>query len=264
VASSSTLILANGVLKLMTYAKIKTTAFIGTALVVAGVTAIAVDEKYWEATLNNLSNAPHVLIIRPSRYPDYRIAINTDGRAIGHNLRFADLIWLAYSFSRQRIIMPASVPTNRFDVMVTLRSHEKEALQEAIKQEFGFAARRESRETDLLTLTMRNPDLLALHVSTFDSKKNLHFSKGSWSRSNCPISELAQHLEYVFDRPVVLQLGLSGNYDFSFEWDEHEGDSRDVANTRMRQAITRELNQLGLELVPGREPIEMLVVEKVK
>jgi len=52
--------------------------------------------------------------------------------------------------------------------------------------------------------------------------------------------------------------GLTGNFDVAATWDEPVGGHNPDA---LKEAL---INQLGLELVPGREPVEMLVVEKVK
>jgi uncharacterized protein (TIGR03435 family) len=58
--------------------------------------------------------------------------------------------------------------------------------------------------------------------------------------------------------PVLDQTGLTNNFDINIKWN--------ALNWRqnpdgLRQAI---LNELGLELVSSREPIDMLVVEKAK
>jgi uncharacterized protein (TIGR03435 family) len=51
---------------------------------------------------------------------------------------------------------------------------------------------------------------------------------------------------------------LTGPYDVDLKWKPKLGQSDQDA---LRQAL---LDQLGLQLVPGREMVEMLVVEKVK
>jgi uncharacterized protein (TIGR03435 family) len=70
---------------------------------------------------------------------------------------------------------------------------------------------------------------------------------------------LAFFLESRFGLPVVDRTSLNKSYDFSLKWDEK--DRYHLNSDGLQQAL---LNQLGLELVPSREPIEMLVVEKVK
>jgi uncharacterized protein (TIGR03435 family) len=85
----------------------------------------------------------------------------------------------------------------------------------------------------------------------------MHFEndKNRWAWSNFPMSFVAEFLESTFHQPVIVSPGLSGNYDITFRWNDEQDE---------KQALTDELAQAGLELVPGSESIEMLVVEKVK
>jgi uncharacterized protein (TIGR03435 family) len=55
---------------------------------------------------------------------------------------------------------------------------------------------------------------------------------------------------------VLDRTGLKGQYDITFKIKLNQ-QSMDILDHAL-------LDQLGLELVPSREPIEMLVVEKVK
>jgi uncharacterized protein (TIGR03435 family) len=176
-------------------------------------------------------------------------------KTIAQNIDFLNLLQRAYSFSRQRMILPADVPTNQYDLMLTLPDHQPEALQEAIKRQFGFAARSETTETNVLLLKIKDPGLLALHTSKRGSKMDFKHDENLWAWSSFPISYVADYLEGAFEKPVIVQPGLSGNYDITFQWEDAQG---------KKQALTDELAQAGLELVPSREPIEMLVVEKVK
>ena len=273
-ASGSTLTLIQGALKIMAWTKARTAivagaAFIlvsGTVVVVKEVGFPTVDESFWEMKTENLQRAPAVLIVRPTQYSDHAIVGDTEDRVITHNLNFVGLLQQAYSFSPQRMILPANVPPGRFDLMLTLRNHQKESLQRTLDRKFGITCRRETRETDVRLLKVANPKLLALHVSKRrGSRMDFKNAKGLWAWVNFPISNVAGFLDEVaFNKPVVVQAGLSDHHDIKFQWEEREGDPDDVAILRMRQAVTEELNQAGLELVPSREPIEMLVVEKVK
>jgi uncharacterized protein (TIGR03435 family) len=59
--------------------------------------------------------------------------------------------------------------------------------------------------------------------------------------------------------PVIDQTGLTNNFDIDLKW--KQSNWREPNPDGLKQAV---LDQLGLELAPSREPIEMLVVEKVK
>jgi uncharacterized protein (TIGR03435 family) len=66
-------------------------------------------------------------------------------------------------------------------------------------------------------------------------------------------------MEALFKKPVIDQTGLTQHYRIDLQWLEMNGTDPD--HTALKQAL---LNQLGLELAPGREAIEMLVMEKAR
>jgi uncharacterized protein (TIGR03435 family) len=74
------------------------------------------------------------------------------------------------------------------------------------------------------------------------------------------VTTLAHFLESYLEIPVIDRTGLTGRFDIELRW--REGTDW---KTRNKEAIKPVLaDQLGLELVPAREPIEMLILEKVK
>ena len=82
---------------------------------------------------------------------------------------------------------------------------------------------------------------------------------GEYFFTNYPLSTFAGSLEYRLQIPVIDQTELTNSFDFDLKWNQPVDQPLDLEN--LKQALT---DQLGLELVPSREPIEMLVVEKVK
>src|ERR1035437_3593403 len=274
-ASGSTLTLIKGALKIMAWTKAKTVIVIGASfLLAAGTTSVvihkskshAVDESLWEMNFENLKKAPrNTLIIRPTHFSDNKSMLNTDGPIIAHNLDLKGLLEFAYAFadkeefhhvfSRQRMILPVDAPQDRYDLMFIFPNSQLKALQQAISKKFDYTIRKEIRQTEVLMLKVKDPALLALHASKAGRKVNYKQNKGMRTTSNFPISNTMDYLEGVFHTPITGQPSLSGRYDFTFQWQDPQ---------QMEAALTRELEQAGLELVPSREPIEMLVVEKVK
>lgn len=267
-ASASTLTLVKGALKIMAWTKTQTIVAATVAVLLATSATVievkkamtpSVDESYWALTTRNLDRAPAVLIIRPARYSDNGAVcrnFNSDAinQIISHNSNIAGLMEFAYSYySPPDPILPDGVPTNNYDLMLTLRRHSLEALQKAIRQKFGLVAHRETMETNALCLTVTDPKLLALHASKSGSKRMFKNGKKFVFYSNSPISLEAQYLELFFYQRVVLQPGLSGSYDITYQW--HSADT-------MQQEISNELARAGLQLVPTNMPIEVLVVEK--
>jgi uncharacterized protein (TIGR03435 family) len=134
-----------------------------------------------------------------------------------------------------------------------------------IKSKFGLNGRREMRETDVLELKVRRPGASGLKPnSTSDRNSTSAWETGSLHRVNGPIDFLTYDLENCLQIPVIDRTGLGGRFDYDLKWDDElKWDStgrRHLSNPDgLKQAL---LDQLGLELVPSRESIEMLVVEK--
>jgi uncharacterized protein (TIGR03435 family) len=267
-AGSSTLI--QGALKLMAWTKAKTAVAGGLALLLAaGTTTVlvkqfsppSVDESLWSVNPDNLAKAPAVLIIRPTRYPGSSGSVDSGNKVIGRNMAAHSLFVRAYNFSPYRMVLPPEAARQHYDLMLTLASHQAESLREEIKRQLGLVARRETRLTDVLLLRARNPERLESRSSGGGPRARYSTADQFVGRivvTNEPMSGLAVTLEGFFEKPTLDQTGLAGTYDINLQW-----------KTRARRhekeaAVLDQLNQLGLELVPGREPIEMLVVEKAK
>jgi uncharacterized protein (TIGR03435 family) len=282
--SASTLTLIKGALKIMAWTKMKTTVVASIVLLLAaGTTTVvttslvkksnnssndAVYEEIWahpdSRSIPALEKAPPALIIRPTRYPSRGGGLRAnDGKAFWVNGTVSSIIGIAYDCGSVRTIFPEPLPGGNYDVMESLPNGENAtALKEEVKKQFGLVAHKEIRETDVFLLKVSDPDKLQTHFSkagnasaymTGDNKmQNFHFI-------NETISDLAKNLEGWFDSPIVDRSGLSDHYNFEFQWA-----SNMVGKKRVTSTLRDQLTQLGLELVPGREPIEMLVVEKVK
>jgi uncharacterized protein (TIGR03435 family) len=72
------------------------------------------------------------------------------------------------------------------------------------------------------------------------------------------MSTLAGYVENKLKIPVVDKTGLEGNFDFVLHY------PLGFRPTDQEKLKINLLNELGLKLVPSREPVEMLVVEKVQ
>jgi uncharacterized protein (TIGR03435 family) len=73
------------------------------------------------------------------------------------------------------------------------------------------------------------------------------------------ISELTEYLEDQLRTPVIDRTGLTGRFDIDLHWKERVGGPWYPEPDELKRIV---LEQLGLELVPAVEPIEMLVVDK--
>ena len=268
-ASTSTLTLIKGALKIMTWTKAKTAIVSGVVvLIAAGTTTITVKEIHnhrmysWEVPNPNirlLEQAPPQVTILPAKFLKSGgggWAAN-NGRVLGISAGIMDMLEAAYT-TQSRMIIATEIPQERYDFIANLPNGAAQALQAEIKKRLGLVGRRETIETNVLVLTVKHSNAPGLKPNrTGGHNNNPQF--GEYSCINQPISALTYFLELYLGTPVVDRTGLAGGFDMDVKWDDTDKASRNVDG--LKQAL---LDQLGLELVPAHEPIEMLVVEKAK
>jgi uncharacterized protein (TIGR03435 family) len=89
--------------------------------------------------------------------------------------------------------------------------------------------------------------------------------RSSFGARNIPLTLLATSLPTMtgmaaIPRPVVDQTGLTGLYDFTLYWTSYPDPETGDTAASFRQALR---DQLGLELKPTRDPIDVLILDHV-
>jgi uncharacterized protein (TIGR03435 family) len=131
-------------------------------------------------------------------------------------------------------------------------------LQEEVKKKFGLVAHKETREIDVLLLTAQNHTRPGLKAPAQRGGSSSSSNIGEIRMENQPVQALTGYLEGLFQQPVLDRTGIGGRFDVNLKWNEKG--AKDCNLEGLKQALSEEL---GLELVPGRAPVEVLVVEKV-
>ena len=286
-ASFSTLIITKGALKLMAWTKAKTAIAVGAGLLLAAGTAtLTVKEvsHYRQETIWNqiipssdaedsrvsqdmqqLQSARPAVSIRPTKFDSNMFVIlGSYGKTLGIYRPFREVLSRAYDISPCCIVPLTPLPRGNFDFIVSGQNPPKNALQMEIKSKYGLVGRRETREMDVMLLRVRRPNATGLIPSAVPGPSLSFWSAGHLRRSNGPIRFFVNDIQQYLQIPVVDQTGLTGRYNYDIKWDDQlnwdDAGQWYYANTNgMKQAV---LDQLGLELVPGRAPVEVLVVEK--
>ncbi len=274
-ASGSTLTLIKGALKIMAWTKMKTAIVVGaSALLATGTVTVTISEiaarkaeASWRVPNPQPDRAPLLVEILPTKYSsvdDMNVG-NRGDNWIGIGRRVRDIARVAYGWRPGRILFAGTQPKERYDFISTLPQGSGIALQAELKKKLGFVGHKEMRDMDALVLKVRRSNAPGLKATAFFGH-NDGCSRGHYFCDNSPISSehgwypgIARFLEEYFEMPVIDQTGLTQNYHIDLKWNERWG--QDPNHDALKQAL---LDQLGLELVPGRESIEMLVVEKVK
>ena len=144
--------------------------------------------------------------------------------------------------------------------LVNVPDHGSENFQAEIRRQFGLVGKEEMRETSVLLLKVKNPDVLSLMSQSMKAAVG-YDQKTYWTRTATAHSLPSALESDYFHQPVLDETGLAKNETglpatFLVALPRNSNDLDLV-----RKAL---LDQLGLELVPTNMPIEMLVVEKVK
>ena len=276
-AGASTLALVKGVLKVMAWTKAKTAIVVGVAAVLtigtATVTTSAVKKSHtaavenyfahWESMDIDTAPLPPVVVLRPSKYSDQGDFIiaspnpSPDAKIMRRSAYFWEILQTAYGFSREEMILPGNLPSGQFDMLLTVPENSREALRAEIKKQFGIVAHPETREMDVLVLKNSNPQASRIKISA-TSNENSWSENGSIRLQGYKMADIAHRLGTFFEQPVIDETGLTDNYDAELKWDSRlQGE----ALRREMKNILRD--QFGLELTPGRRPVQVLVVEKV-
>jgi len=184
-ASGLTLTLVKGALKIMAWTKAKTVIVASACvLLAAGTTTVAVrtmarpsltsnpswanDSKYWRSDTRVLDKNPPAFILRPTRF-SYSGNASLSGpkgeKLMTMNVGIQSLLADAYSASANRMVLPDNLPKEHFDLMLTLPDNPRGMLQQELKRRFGLTAHRETRDTDVLVLKVRNPNASGLRLS---------------------------------------------------------------------------------------------------
>lgn len=272
-ASGSTMALVKGALKVMAWTKAKMMAVTGLGiLLVTGTTVMAGkkivtlsttvawldDPRSWEINSRTLEKLPAgAFILRPTRFPLSGGSVSTEKRMLERNYTLGDLIETAYGFDFTRTVFTTEMPGDHFDMLATI-PNGKQRLQEELKERFHLTAHRETRQMDALLLNVKNPSPpnFKPHVGQDNNSSWMGTDHTATIVNQSPggfFGEIERHM----GKPVLDRTGLTDKYDIRLDWYPRAGETEKEA---YRRAL---LEQLGLELVPGSETVEVLVVEKV-
>jgi uncharacterized protein (TIGR03435 family) len=285
VASKTTLSIVKGGLKVMAWTKVKMAAVAGVAvLLAAGTTTVVVNKieaqgpmyemrARWRANgldapdITNFNTWPPQVWIELAKNSPWGASFvrGHDGRLMGNNTSFSWLVQHAYDKTDPWLVLPANAPEGNYDYMAISPTGSAEALQREINRKFSVTVRRELRETNVLIMKIGKGGAHGVKPSTATKPQEIG-SSDALTFVDQPVSagqefSLRIFLERFFMTPIIDETGLTGNYDFAIQWDEQWWSKPRETHDGLRQVI---LDELGLELVPARRTIEMVVVEKVK
>jgi uncharacterized protein (TIGR03435 family) len=266
-ASTSTLTLVKGALKVMAWTKAKTAIVVAVALAVTIATPITIQEiqehqtYVWQnlpADSGLLDHLPPQVKIRRSKYASFGICEHY-GKTLELGASIKQIVAAAYNTPTAHVLFSTPVIPGQFDLFANLTNDNATALQRELKRQFGLIGKVDTRNADALLLKVKDPAALRSHL--FKGQDGFKVPHGlQYGRSS--LAGVGNGIELIFDQPVVDATGTSNEYHLQFLANETDWNSIQTRLLSVRQTLTDEMDQAGLELVPTNMPLEMLVVEK--
>lgn len=272
--SGSTLTYVKGALKLMAWTKVKAAMVVMTGvLLTAGTATVAVkaiagvgeDESWRVAKVNSawLAKAPPLVKVLPTKFPKPGNLAGSPGgdKFVGIGQPVSRMMWVAYDWAPSRIVYTDGEPKERYDFIATLPQGSRQALQQEIKKDLGLTGHLERRETAVLLLKVSSSNRPGQKAPRPGNNMNCSHEKDGYEIKwdNQPVPRITVFLEDMFKQPVIDQSELMQACSLDLKWKEVEG--QDPEHKALQKVL---LEQLGLELEPAQQRVEMLVVEKGK
>jgi len=265
-ASGSTLTLIKGALKIMAWTKMKMTAVSSlVVLLAAGTTTITVLEIHNRSSWRFdgfdsgvLDRQPPQVHIFPSKLQGNSHGWGNNGRMAGTGVSASTLVSAAYGFpTTARTRLATDLPQVRYDYIASLTNGSAEALQQEVKRELGVIAKIEMLETNVMLLKVKTANAPGLKPTPSPAEDSYEtWNPHHYESRSKYLGHFACVLEQYANVPVVDQTGFTNTFDMNLDWPADDLKNQNWDN--MNQALA----PLGLELLPGRESIAMLVVEK--
>ncbi|HUA68782.1 MAG TPA: sigma-70 family RNA polymerase sigma factor, partial [Candidatus Saccharimonadales bacterium] len=238
-ASTSTLTLIKGALKIMAGTKAKTVMVAGVGILfVAGITTVSLKEiqkhKFddtWRTQdvltmFKKVDEVPPQVRILPSKFRPRPIRPLGDwfvshGKTMGVAVPAETVVKAAYGYDGSvRVVLETSLPSGNYDFIANLADGNQEALQRVARQKFGVIAKWDMLETNALLLTVKIPNAPGLIPTARKRPPGEMHGTTSYTVFDKPITNLVNFLETTAGIPVVDRTGLTGRFDFSLNWNE--------------------------------------------
>ncbi len=212
----------------------------------------------------NQGQALFEVLVRPSTFTN-STGFGGGGRFTARGYTIRDLLPRAFDqpmLSPVRILTNGPLPAGRYDFIVVQTPGTEEnvsaLLQQALKSAFGLTGKKETKEMDVMLLKAKKPNAPGLAVSPTEGGA-ARYGPGIVEGTELSLADVASALERGLNKPVLDETGLTNRYDVSLKWEQKSWDN---PNPDGLMKAVRE--QLGLELVPDKRLVELLVVERAK
>ncbi len=215
-----------------------------------------------------------VAVIKPADPSDHNNGFHLDGHRISiENVSMTSLICFAYSIQKTQIVdAPRWFDEQLWDIEGVPDAEGapnwpqyRRMLRKLLPARFGLQMHPDKRELLVYALTIdkggpklekskSDPDALS------DQSGHGIGAQQFMKFTNDTMTEFAQLLQLMADRPVIDQTNLTGRYDFTLLWTPNEMRAADP-DAAAPGLFTAVREQLGLKLEAARIPTDVLVID---
>ena len=212
-----------------------------------------------------------VATIRPSAA---QVQFESDGetKVLPGTLRMRDVsiqtcIKWAYGVQRAQVIGPGLLTSEKYDITAktdepATEAQMKEMMQGLLTERFGLAFHREKRELKsyALMVAKTGPKMREAMPEEVPDRRNS--AMGTVARATT-MQEFADFLGGPVEKPVIDKTGLPGRWDFAFDFTKYLVDQPKGLDDYLLVLNETLQGEVGLRLVPEKDVVEVMVVDKV-
>lgn len=181
------------------------------------------------------------------------------------NTSLRDLIETAYGVRAYQISGPDWIKSERYDIAAKTatsanRNQILAMLRTLLTERFGLALHREQKVLPVYELTVAKGGPKLQTVQN-DGHNSINSNSGHIVGEKASLGGLAEALSRRVERPVLDKTGLSGAFNFTLQWTPESASESGADGPSIFTALPE---QLGLKLVPRKDPIEILVIDRVQ
>ncbi len=192
------------------------------------------------------------------------------------NVTLNGLMEWAFEMPEKRILDgPAWMASERFDLQAKTDAEtdrrlrampgeeahvvKRKMVQALLADRFAMKWHEETRTLPAFDLVLA-PGGSKLKPSSSNGKKS-SIGRTYFRGAGLTAELIAEQLSRLQDKVVVDRTGLDGRYDFQMEWTPDDAPQTDTSAPSFFTALQE---QLGLKLVPAKEPLRVMVMEQVE
>lgn len=192
----------------------------------------------------------------------------TGGQLTIMNVPLERIVSAAFGINEERMSSllagPGWMPTERYDISAKLppgavAAQLQPMLQALLRTRFGMSFHRESRELPAYALVVAKG--MKASLAAAGSPVGFRIRPGHMESQSTTMMGLTDKLSRVADRPVVDRTGLAGAYAVVLDWAPDPVPNDSDARASLYTAIEE---QLGLKLEARKEPMEVVVIDRIE